>query len=177
MGGQLYALVGLPPGKHRYPLYRKLGGSQGRSGRLRKISPSPGFDPRTVQPVAGRYTNWVIPASIRLRLQTDIPVSYLVDAGFFSQTGQSLFRLPQSLRNSGVAVPHVRQGPLPSIPFPFICTAITSSVDVVWKGWPDRPATSYIKFQLRQEPCLKSQSRTTVATLLTAWKTADCTCC
>jgi hypothetical protein len=31
-------------------LYRKLGGPQGRSGRVRKISG--GFDPRTVQPVA-----------------------------------------------------------------------------------------------------------------------------
>jgi hypothetical protein len=30
-------------------------GSQGRSGRVRKISPLPGFDPRTVQPVASHY--------------------------------------------------------------------------------------------------------------------------
>ena len=48
----------LPPGKTRFPLYRKLGGTQGRSGQLRKISPPPGFDPRTVQPVASRYTDW-----------------------------------------------------------------------------------------------------------------------
>jgi len=40
--------------ENRYPLYRRLGGTQGRSGRVRKISPSPGFDPRTVQPVADR---------------------------------------------------------------------------------------------------------------------------
>jgi hypothetical protein len=33
-------------------LYRRLGGPQGRSGRVRKISPPPGFDPWTVQPVA-----------------------------------------------------------------------------------------------------------------------------
>jgi hypothetical protein len=32
----------------------------GRSGRVRKISPPPGFDPRTVQPVASRYTDCVI---------------------------------------------------------------------------------------------------------------------
>jgi hypothetical protein len=44
----------------RYPLYRRLGGPQGRYGRLRKISPPPGFDPRTVQPVASRYTDWAI---------------------------------------------------------------------------------------------------------------------
>ena len=45
----------LPPGKIRYQLYRRLGGSQGRSGQVRKISPPPGFDPRTIQPVAIRY--------------------------------------------------------------------------------------------------------------------------
>jgi len=38
----------LPPGKTRYPLYRRLGGPQGRSGQVRKISPPPGFDPRMV---------------------------------------------------------------------------------------------------------------------------------
>ena len=46
----------LPPGNTRYPLYRRLGEPQGRSGQVRKISPPPGFDPRTVQPVASRYT-------------------------------------------------------------------------------------------------------------------------
>ena len=29
----------LPPGKTRYPLYRRLSGPQGRSGQVRKISP------------------------------------------------------------------------------------------------------------------------------------------
>jgi hypothetical protein len=32
-----------PPGKTRYTLYRRLGGPQCRSGRVRKISPPPGF--------------------------------------------------------------------------------------------------------------------------------------
>jgi hypothetical protein len=57
VGGQRHALVALPPGKTRYPLYRRLGGPQGRSGQVRKISPTPGFDPDTVQPVASRYTD------------------------------------------------------------------------------------------------------------------------
>jgi hypothetical protein len=48
----------LPPGKTQYPLYRRLGGPQGRFRQVRKISPPPGFDPRTVQPVASRYTDW-----------------------------------------------------------------------------------------------------------------------
>ena len=47
-----------PPGKTWYPLYRRLGGPQGRSGQVRKISPPLAFDPRTVQPVASRYTDY-----------------------------------------------------------------------------------------------------------------------
>ena len=46
------------PGKSRYPLYRRLCGPLGRSGQVRKISPPPGFDPRTIQPVARHYTDW-----------------------------------------------------------------------------------------------------------------------
>jgi hypothetical protein len=57
--GQRHALAAFnPPGKTQYPLYRRLGGSQGRSGRLWKISPPPAFDPRTFQPVANNYTDW-----------------------------------------------------------------------------------------------------------------------
>jgi hypothetical protein len=48
----------LLPGKTRYPLYRRLGGPQGRSGQVQKISRPPGFDPRTVQPVASRYSDY-----------------------------------------------------------------------------------------------------------------------
>jgi hypothetical protein len=60
VGSQCHAPATLPPGKTRYPLYRRLGGPQSRSGRVRKISPQPGFDPRTVQPAASRYTDWAI---------------------------------------------------------------------------------------------------------------------
>jgi hypothetical protein len=56
-GGQQYAAAALPPGKTRYPLYRRLGGPKDRSGRVRKISFPPGFDPRTVQSVASYYTD------------------------------------------------------------------------------------------------------------------------
>ena len=34
----------LPPGKAWYPFHRRLGGPQGRSGQVRKISSTPGFD-------------------------------------------------------------------------------------------------------------------------------------
>ena len=45
VGSQRHGPVALPPGKTRYPLYRRLGGPQGRSGRVRKISPTPEFGP------------------------------------------------------------------------------------------------------------------------------------
>jgi len=48
VGGQRHALAALSPGKTRYPLYRRLDRPQGRSGRVRKTSHPPGFDPRTV---------------------------------------------------------------------------------------------------------------------------------
>jgi hypothetical protein len=43
VGGQHHAPATLPPGKTRYPLYRRLGGPQGRSGRVRKIWPPTGI--------------------------------------------------------------------------------------------------------------------------------------
>jgi hypothetical protein len=36
-------------------LYRRLGGPKGRSGRVGKISPPPGIDPRNVKPVTSDY--------------------------------------------------------------------------------------------------------------------------
>ena len=62
----------LPSGKTRYPLYRRLGGPQGRSGRVWKISPPPGFDPRTFQPVASSYTDYATwPVIILLMLASE----------------------------------------------------------------------------------------------------------
>jgi len=47
----------LPPGKTRYPFYRRLGGSQDRSGRAENLVAT-GIRSRTVQPVVSRYTDW-----------------------------------------------------------------------------------------------------------------------
>jgi hypothetical protein len=60
VGDQRHAPAALPPGKIRYPLYMRLGGRQSRSGQVRKRSPPPGFDPRTVQPATSRYTDCAI---------------------------------------------------------------------------------------------------------------------
>jgi hypothetical protein len=56
--GQCHAPAALPPGKTRHPPSRRLGGPQGRSGRLRKIWSLKRFDPRTVQLVTSSYTDW-----------------------------------------------------------------------------------------------------------------------
>ena len=61
-GGQRHAHTALPPGKIWFPLYGRLRGSQGRSGRVKKILPPPGFDPQAVQQVASHYTDCAIPA-------------------------------------------------------------------------------------------------------------------
>jgi len=76
VGGQRHAPAALPPGKTRYLLYRRLGGPRGRSGRVRKISPPPGLDPRIVQPVASRYTDRAIPAHTTLYLR-EVNSSYI----------------------------------------------------------------------------------------------------
>jgi hypothetical protein len=62
VGGQRHTPPALPPEKTQYPLYRRLDGPQGWSGWVRKMLHPPGFDPRTAQPVASRYTDWAIPA-------------------------------------------------------------------------------------------------------------------
>jgi len=55
----------LPPEKTQYPLYRRLGGTQGQSGQAWKISPPPGFDPRTIQPIASHYTDYTYTVQIK----------------------------------------------------------------------------------------------------------------
>jgi hypothetical protein len=58
VGGQRHTPASLPPGMTQYPLYKRLGRPQGQSGRVLKTLPPTGFDPRTVQLVASRYTDW-----------------------------------------------------------------------------------------------------------------------
>ena len=51
VGGRRHAPAALSPGKTQYSLYSRLGGPEGRTELVRKISPPPGFDPRPIQPV------------------------------------------------------------------------------------------------------------------------------
>jgi hypothetical protein len=60
MSGQLHASAALTPGKNPwYPLARRLGGPQSRSGcggEEKNSQLLPGLEPPIIQPVAERYT-------------------------------------------------------------------------------------------------------------------------
>ena len=66
VGGQRHAPVALPSGKR--PGTQCPGGWVGPLAGLdgcEKSRPLPGFDPRTVQPVASRFTDYAVPAQSR----------------------------------------------------------------------------------------------------------------
>ena len=62
VSGQRHAPAALPPGKTRYPLYKRLVGPRAGLDGYGKSRTPPGFNPRTVQPVTSRYTDWAIAA-------------------------------------------------------------------------------------------------------------------
>ena len=72
MGAQRQAPAALIPGEDPVTIYRGLDRPQGLSGWVRKISLSPGFDLRTVQAIASRYTVQLID---KPECHTESPVS------------------------------------------------------------------------------------------------------
>jgi len=58
MNGQSHTTTALPPRKSLDT--HCAGEPHGLSGRVRKFAPQPGLDPRPVQPVASRCTDWAI---------------------------------------------------------------------------------------------------------------------
>jgi len=65
----------LSPGKTGYPLYRRLGGHQGRSGRAENLVPTRNRS-RSVQPVVSRYNGWAaLPIYIYIYIYTHTHVS------------------------------------------------------------------------------------------------------
>jgi hypothetical protein len=64
-----------PEKETRYPLYRRLSVFWDRAGRVWKISPTLGFESRTFQAVATRYTDWAIPiVPIRVNILLTFPL-------------------------------------------------------------------------------------------------------
>ena len=63
--GQRHAPPALPPGKDPVPIVQEAGWAPGQVWTCEEnLAPTPGFDPRTVQLVASRYTDWAIAAHL-----------------------------------------------------------------------------------------------------------------
>ena len=63
VGGQHHAPAALPSGKVPVPIVQEAGWAPGPVWTgVENLAPPPGFDPRTVQPVASRYTDWTVAA-------------------------------------------------------------------------------------------------------------------
>ena len=77
-----------------YPMYRRLDEPHGRSGRVRNISPAPGFDSRTVQPIAYGCTDWAIPAHVLLAVVIIIIIIIII------HKHQGLYPLIRSIFNN-----------------------------------------------------------------------------
>jgi hypothetical protein len=60
--GQYHAPAGFTPGEDPIPIVQEAGWAQEPVWIGAENLASPGFDPRTFQPVASRYTDYAIPA-------------------------------------------------------------------------------------------------------------------
>jgi hypothetical protein len=85
----------LPPGKIRYPWYRRRGWPEAGLDGYGKSYPPPrlGFDPRTVQPVASCYTDWAVAAVSHI--QYKILLLFLQAAQTFFFCGAAAQRAPR----------------------------------------------------------------------------------
>jgi hypothetical protein len=135
VGDRRHAQAAFHPRKRLpYPLYRRLGEPQGRSGRVRKISPSREFDPRTVEPVASRYTDWAIPVpclteQLMVDCLTAVPRPG-IDPGTFRLVTQPLNRYANPGSNKGITafLRHSEQCLIPSPQIAFCFTNLSRLV-------------------------------------------------
>ena len=87
-----------PLERELYTLHTRLGVPQGRSERVRKISPQPVFDPRTVQPVASCYADCAMPTPSQTSSALQfcaLPMKPLVQISPYSHALHSQVLLPQ----------------------------------------------------------------------------------
>jgi hypothetical protein len=61
VGGRPYAAAAFTSGKDPVPIVQEAGWARGPVWTSAENLAPPGFDPRTVQPVASRYTDYAIP--------------------------------------------------------------------------------------------------------------------
>ena len=82
-----------------------VGGPQGRSGRVLKSLDPPGFDPRTVQPLASRYTDWTIPVQEDKMHHCEFLTSPVELVDVIKQVTSYKRYLHSTERNSNLATP------------------------------------------------------------------------
>ena len=97
------------------PLYRRERPSTHRTGGwvgpragldgCGKSRPPPGFDPRTIQPVASRYTDWAIPALELKKGWSKIPILHTPS---WCALGQLYKRVPIFMWNNPRCLPYFR---------------------------------------------------------------------
>ena len=90
-----------PPERPSTQLYRRLGGPQRRSGRVRKISPPPEFDLRTVLPVAS------VGDDNTIKYINTIKAHFLVCNTFYAQSGLAFLHFFKFFPFSASPVPTV----------------------------------------------------------------------
>ena len=87
----------LPPGKTRYPFYRRLGGPQGRSGRAENLVPT-GIRSRTVQPVAQSLYRLSYPAQCSLKIHADNSVFTILERPWTRSSPGTWRKMQQCIR-------------------------------------------------------------------------------
>jgi hypothetical protein len=97
MGGQRPAPAAIPPARTWYPFNRKLGGPQSRSRQVKKISPPPGFDPRTVQAVASRLIAYPGPPFCpEIDMNSGYGLLQIISSPFDAGSLPSMFDAPEA---------------------------------------------------------------------------------
>ena len=97
----------LPPGKTRYPFYRRLVGPQGRSGPAEKLVPT-GIRSPTVQPVVSRYTDWAIRPTQELTVSHKSLACHMIRRFITAYTKARHWTLNYAKNQSTPSQPHLR---------------------------------------------------------------------
>ena len=101
LGGQRQDPAALPPEKRQFT--HCIGccvGPQIRYGRVRKMLPSPGFDPRTVQPVANLYPG---PCMYSVQYTNSLYIYHILSSKFRRISPAPDLRVPKYCVITGVS--------------------------------------------------------------------------
>jgi len=110
-------------------MYRRLGGPQDRSRQVWKILSPPEFEPRVLQPIAGRHTDWAIPvANVQI-----LSRGYVINETL--ENNGKLFKLDDGNVNNGTSGVFSSTHRRPS----GVCVCVCVCVHVCWEDAPAWP--------------------------------------